>query len=44
MNVWSYEFVVGDIVDMVWYVESFFGNVVGWFDFFDVVNSGIKKI
>lgn len=44
MNIWSYEFFVLDIVDMVRYVENFVGNVIGWFDFYDFVDVGIKKI
>lgn len=44
MNVWSYELAAGDIADMARHTESLLGNVVGWSDFFDVANSGIKKI
>lgn len=44
MNVWSYELTAGDIADMARHAESLLGNVVGWPDFFDVANSGIKKI
>ena len=44
MNVWSYELAAGDIADMARHAESLLGNVVGWSDFFDAANSGIKKI
>ncbi|PFX17574.1 Sushi, von Willebrand factor type A, EGF and pentraxin domain-containing protein 1 [Stylophora pistillata] len=44
MNVWSYELTAGDIADLARHAESLLGNVVGWSDFFDVANSGIKKI
>lgn len=44
MNVWSYELPAKDIADMARHANSLLGNVVGWSDFYEVADVGIRKI
>lgn len=44
LNIWSYEVSSSDIADMARHAENYVGNVIGWSDFYDGADSGIKKI
>ena len=44
LNIWSYELPASDIADMARHAENFLGNVIGWSDFYDPADTGIKKI
>ena len=44
LNIWSYELPASDIADMARHAENFIGNVIGWSDFYDPADAGIKKI
>lgn len=44
LNIWSYELLASDIADMGRHAENFIGNVIGWSDFYDPADDGIKKI
>jgi len=44
LNIWSYELPASDIADMGRHAENFIGNVIGWSDFYDPADAGIKKI
>lgn len=44
LNIWSYEVSASDIADMARHAENYVGNVIGWSDFYDGADSGIKKI
>jgi len=44
LNIWSYELPDPDIADMARHAENFIGNVIGWSDFYDPADAGIKKV
>lgn len=44
LNIWSYELPASDIAGMARHAENFVGNVIGWSDFYDPADAGIKKI